>query len=133
MSRTSLAPVRRMIILFILLTALFITGRSWFAKNGIDNEVLIVGNLVLFVVSLVSFILTQRSLKSPNPQAFVRAVYGSFIIKFFVIVIAAFVYMQVAKKNVNKTGLFICMGLYIIYTIIEVSALFKLLRKKKDA
>jgi hypothetical protein len=46
-------------------------------------------------------VLMQRSFRSENPQAFVRAVMGSFIIRFFVVAIAAFVYIMVAKQTVN--------------------------------
>ena len=38
---------RPIIILFIGLNAFFITGKNWLAKQGIDNEVLILGNLVI--------------------------------------------------------------------------------------
>ena len=121
-----------MILIFILLNAFFLTGRSWLAKKGIDQEVLIVGNLVLFIVSLVMFLLTYRSLKDPNPNAFVRALYSGFIIKFFVIAIAAFIYFMIAK-DINKPALFCCMGLYIIYTAFEVSPLLRILKQKKNA
>ena len=133
MNRNNLAPLRPMIVVFVVLKALFRVETSWLAKKGLDQEVLIVGNLILFVVGLFSFIITRRSLDSPNPNAFVRAMYGSFMIKFFVIIIAAFVYLQVAKKTVNKPALFTCMGFYVIYSVIEVSSLTKLLRKKKNA
>jgi hypothetical protein len=75
----------------------------------------------------------QRSLNSSNPQSFVRAMYGSFILKFFVLVIAAFAYIMLAKKDVNKQALFTCMGLYLIFTFIEISALTKKMKQKKNA
>ena len=52
------------------------------------------------------------------------------MIKFFVCLIAAFIYFMLAKKNVNKPALIICMGLYIVYTVLEVAALQKLLKQK---
>jgi apolipoprotein N-acyltransferase len=69
-------------------------------------------------------------LNSTSPGSSVRGMYGSFMIKFFICLVAAFVYMLLAKKNVNKAALIICMGLYIVYTAIEVSALQKLLKQK---
>lgn len=102
-------------------------------KKNIDQEVLIIGNLVLFIVTLLTFLLTYRSLKSKNPNAFVRAMYGGFMIKFFVVAIAAFIYIMITKKNVNKPALFSCMGLYIVYTFFEVTALLRVLKQKKNA
>ena len=133
MNRSSLAPLRPMILVFILLNAFFISGKNILARWEVDQSVVIVGNLILFLVSISSFLLSRRSMKSANPNAFVRAMYGNFMIKLFACVVAAFVYIQSVKKNVNKPALFICMGLYVVYTVIEVSSLTKLLRKKKDA
>ena len=133
MNQNSFVFLRPMIILFVLLSGFFVAGKNILAKWGIDQSVVIIGNLILFVITLISFLLSRRSLKSDNPQAFVRAMYGSVMIKLFVCAIAAFIYFNIAKKDVNKPGLFICMGLYIIYTSIEVSSLTKLLRNKKNA
>ena len=121
------------ILLFIILNCFFIVGKNWLMKKGIDNEVLIGGNLVLFLATIFSFIVYQRSLRSSNPHASVRGMYGSFMIKFFVSLIAAFAYILLAKENLNKPALVICMGLYIVYTVLEVAALQKLLKQKKNA
>jgi hypothetical protein len=118
------------ILVFIILNGFFIAGKNWLIKKGVDQEVLIVGNLVLFLATLLSFLVYFRSLNAKSPSASVRGMYGSFLIKFFVCLIAAFVYILIAKKNVNKPALIICMGLYIVYTVIEVSALQKLLKQK---
>jgi hypothetical protein len=133
MNQNSLKLLRPMILIFILLNAFFIVGKEWLLKQNIDQDVLIVGNLLLFLVSLLTFLLTQRSLKSTNPHSFIRDMYGGFIIKFFVVALAAFVYIMVTKKNVNKPALFGCMGLYIIYTFFEVTSLLRILKQKKNA
>ena len=121
-----------LIIFFILLNAFFVSGKSLLAKWGADQSVLILGNLLIFIVTIISFFVALRGIKSKNPNAFVRSVYGSFILKFFIFAIAAFVYTQMARTNVNKTALFICMGLYLVYTFMEVSVLTKMLKRKAD-
>ena len=133
MNRSSLALLRPMILVFILLNGFFVAGKNILAKWGIDQSVVIIGNLVLFLVNIISFLLSRRSLKSDNPNVFVRAMYANFMIKLFVCIAVAFIYFMSAKKNINKPGLFVCMGLYIVYTVIELSSLTKLLRKKKNA
>jgi len=133
MNRKYLKLIRPMILIFIFLNAFFLMGRDWLAKKSIDQDVLIVGNMLLFLVSLITFLITHRSLQSKNPNAFIRAMYGGFIIKFFVVAITAFVYIMEAKKNVNKPALFSCMGLYVVYTFLEVSSLLRLLKQKKNA
>lgn len=133
MKRSNLKPLRPLIVLFVLLSGFFIAGKNMLIKWGADQDVLIWGNLLLFLVTLVSYLLSVKGLNAANPNAFVRSMYGSFMIKFFVIAIAAFIYIQVTGKAVNKPALFACLGLYLIYTFIEVSVLTKLLKEKKNA
>lgn len=112
------------------LLILLLDKKDFLVKNGIDAWVLLIGNFVLFSATALSFYISQKSLKSTNPNSSVRSLYGSFMIKFFLVAIAAFVYIMVAKKNVNKPALLICMGLYLVYTFMEVAALQKLLKQK---
>ncbi len=133
MNQNMLKLLRPMILVFILLSGFFIAGKLWLEKKGIDQEVLILGNLVLFAVSILTFWLTWRSLKSDNTHVFVRALYTGFIVKFFAIALAAFIYILLAEKNLNKPALFCMMGLYIVYSAIEVNTLLRILKQKKNA
>jgi hypothetical protein len=121
------------VILFIILNGFFIAGKSMLERWGMDREVLIIGNLVLFLVTLTSFLITQRGLNNSNTHAFIRSVYGGFMIKFFVCAIAAFVYISMNKEHLNRPALFTCMGLFLVYLFLEVAALMKLLKAKKNA
>jgi hypothetical protein len=132
MNQNSLKQLLPMILVFVLVTSFLITGRSWLAEKGVDQDVLLIGNLVLFLVSLISFLITFRSLRTENPHAFVRGIYTSFIAKFFLVAIAAFIYIMIAK-SVNKAALFTCMGLYIVYAFMEVTTLLRILKQKKNA
>jgi len=127
------SPFFPIVILFIVLNGFFVAGKSMLEKWNTDQAVLIFGNLLLFAVTLISFLLAKRGLKSANPNAFVRAVYRSVMIKFFICAIVAFVYIQITKKEVNKPALFICMALYLVYSFMEVSVLTKMLRNKPNA
>jgi len=122
-----------LVIVFVILNALFIAGKNMLARQGVDNDVLIVGNLILFAATLFSFLIYLRSLRVNSGGSAVRGMYGSFMIKFFTCLIAAFAYIMIAKKDVNKPALIVCMGLYILYTIIEISSLQKLLKQNKNA
>lgn len=133
MNSSSLKLLRPMFLIFILLNAFFLVGRGWLIKKNIDHEVLLAGNLLLFVVTLVTFLLAYRGLTHTNPNVFIRAIYGGFIIKFFVVAIAAFVYIISVRKNVNKPALFLSMALYIVYTFFEVNSLLRILKQKKNA
>jgi hypothetical protein len=132
MPKNSLRPVFPIIFFFIMLNALFATGRNVLDSHGFDRSVLIVGNLVVFLATVASFLFASRGLKSTNPQAFVRSVYLSIMVKLFVCIIAALIYIFMFRDNLNKPALFTCMGLYLVYTFFEVSALTRLLKGKKN-
>lgn len=133
MNKNLLQLITPLVGFFIAISSIAALSKSWLAAKGISLNVLLAGNLLLFMVSLIAFLITHKALRSSNPQAFVRAMYGSFIIKFFVLAIAAFIYIMVTKKNVNKPALVACAALYIIYTGIETRGLMKLLKQKKNA
>lgn len=120
------------IIFFILLNAFFLTGKHWLQRWGAAGDVLILGNALLFVLTFITFILTQKGLEHPNPNVFVRSVYGSIMIKLFVCMITAFIYIALNKKNLNKPALFTCMALYLVYTFMEVGVLMKMLKRRKN-
>ena len=117
------------LFLFLILTALFLTATSPLEKWGADREVLIIGNLFLFIITFLSYRLSLRGLSSPNPHAFVRSVYGGIMLKLFLCIIVAFIYIARFGKELNKPALFTCMGLYLVYTFLEVNTLMKLLRR----
>jgi len=133
MSNSSFRDFRPVLFLFTFVTVFCISGRSWLEKQGIDSAVVIVGNVLLFAVSLAASLLNTRSLQSSNPQSSVRAMYGGFMIRFFVLAIAAFIYIMMEKKQVNKAGLMICAGLYVLYSGFETRALLRMSKQNRDA
>lgn len=131
MRKTSLKPFLPVIILFLCLTAFFIVGRNLLDRWAVAQEVLLGGNALLFLITLVSYLLAVRGLHHTNPHAFVRAVYGSILLKLFACMIAAFIYIAIYRQGLNKPALFTCMALYLVYTFSEVSILTKLLKQNR--
>lgn len=125
--------VAPLILVFILLNGFFISAKNMLQRWGADQSVLIIGNVFLFIVTLVSFLLARRGLANPNPHHFVRSVYGSILLKLFVCLIAAFIYISIYKTALNKPAFFTVMGLYLVYTFLEVSLLTKALKEQKNA
>lgn len=120
------------VLLFVIVNAVAISFRErWIAWN-VDQDVVIGGNVFLFIITFFSFLIAKRGLQHKNANVFMRSVYGSIMFKMFLSVIAAFIYIAIYKKGLNKAGLFICMGLYLVYTFLEVSILTRMLRTKPD-
>ncbi|PZP50105.1 MAG: hypothetical protein DI598_06300, partial [Pseudopedobacter saltans] len=62
----------------------------------------------------------------------IRSIQGSFLLKLFVLVSATFIYVYTVGPARNKPAIFIGMGLYVLYTVLEVRDAFKLLRQKQN-
>ena len=100
--RNGLKGFMPIVLVYIALNGFFIAGKNILQRWGADQDVLVWGNLFLMLVTLFSFLLAKRGITSPNPHAFVRGVYSSILLKLFVCMIAAFVYISIYKKGLNK-------------------------------
>ncbi|RYY38314.1 MAG: hypothetical protein EOO08_15160 [Chitinophagaceae bacterium] len=126
-------PFLPLILVFVVLSAFFISGRTLLQRYGFSQDLLIMGNIFLFFISIGSFLLAQRGLRNKNPHAFVRSVYGSIMMKLFLSLIVAFIYIATQRKALNKPAFFTLMGLYLVYTFIEVAALTRQLRSRPQS
>lgn len=122
-----------LLLLFLLINVLTLTNSTLCSRWEIDRYVVMGGNLLLLGTTFISFLIFSRGFRSDNPHVFGRSIYASFLVRFFACAAAAAIYILVTKKEVNKPGLIICMGLYILYTVLEVRALGRLLKQKKNA
>ncbi|HSZ33084.1 MAG TPA: hypothetical protein VK772_07220 [Puia sp.] len=120
---------KQLLLLFLILSGIFYVLKNLIDQTTVNYNVLIFGNLLLFIVSWISIRMSTKAVRHENVQVFLRLMYGSFILKFFVLAIAAFIYISIFKKEVNKPALFGCFGLYILYTVIEVRSVLKQSKK----
>ncbi len=129
-NRKSFVPV---VLVFIILNGLIFFAQSFLDNPGFDRDFLLWSNLFLFLISLGGFLIQRKGLQSANHHAFVRGVYASMLFKMFVCMIAVLIYVFLFRSKINKLGIFTTMGMYVIYTVVEVSTLMKTSRKKKNA
>jgi hypothetical protein len=124
------------LIFFLLVSSLaFILGDT-LRRLNIDQPMVIAGNLILFVVTVISFGFYRKALYAGNTHAFLRNVYSSLFLKFFVCLIGIFLYVFTAGTSVNKPGLLGLLLLYLIYTFLEIGILMnesKQIKQNKNA
>lgn len=125
-------PTRILMIVYILLMLLLSWNNKFLWGKGVDVNVLSYANTILFIMTVVTFYLGRSSIKSPNPNVFVRSVYLGFLIKFFALAIIAFVYILTQRKAVNKPAIIGAALLYIVYSVFETRALLKELKLQKN-
>ncbi len=112
----------------LLVIAVALLTKNWLISLSVDTQVLLIGNALLYSIHLLTASFYKKTLHNNNVQAFIRGVYTGMIIKLFFCIIAAFVYIYIADKELNKPALFICMFLYLVYTFTEVTICMKQLK-----
>jgi len=123
MSTANQSPFRKafriLAVFFVIVNALLIVFRQRLEDKNVDTDVVIIGNLILFVVSAISVWMYSKAGSQKKSHGMVRNVYGGFMLKFFTLLVAAMVYFYFAHE-INKPAIFICLGLYLVYNFAGV-------------
>jgi hypothetical protein len=113
-------------ILFVIINLFCFLFKTWLDAKKIDHLVVIGANCILFVLSATVYFLHMRAAKNKNPHVFVRSVMAGTFIKLVVIAIAIVVYLKLSEENKSVYGVVTGMGLYFVYTFIEVKSASRL-------
>lgn len=120
-------------IIFILVSLIAFLVKSWLNSLFVNEQVLLIGNAIVYFLHVVAAVFHKKTLMSNNAQTFLRGVYMGMMIKLFCCIIAAMVYIFLAEKAFNKPALFICMFLYLVYNFTEVGLLMKQFKSSRKS
>ena len=119
--------------LFLLINLIVFIFFNSLKEYGFNVAFLIVANIILFLLTFFGFYIQTRGVRSTNINAFIRGVYSSLLLKMFVIAGAILVYILALGGEVNKPSILTSLGIYLVYTFLEVVQLMKIARKNPDA
>jgi hypothetical protein len=106
----------------VILSAIFYWLKIY--APAYDYALLMTGNVVLAILSVVSYQLVQRSMRV-RAAAFVNGVAGATFLKLGVCLAGVVIMVLVKKEQLHKGSVFVLLGLYIVYTVAEKWALTK--------
>ncbi|MGI8635998.1 MAG: hypothetical protein ACR2KZ_11415 [Segetibacter sp.] len=121
-----------LVVIFLVVGGLILVLRNTLQSLGCDWRILSGGNLFIYLVTVVSMHLLGKGLHAERTQVFLRNAYGGIMVKLFACAGAAFFYILLSGKDLNKPALFGSMGLYLIYTFAELSIIMKQSNAKKN-
>jgi hypothetical protein len=121
-----------LIVLFGLVNGICLLFSDALKLKQIDPVMVAGANTLLFIICIVSIRSQIKSVNNTNPHAMVRSVMGSVVLKLFVLGTAAFIYLYNAGEAQSVNGIFLSMGLYILYTWLEVKIAMRIKPNKKD-
>lgn len=110
----------------IVLSVLIVLGWNYLASHKINPWVVLISNGVLCLVTLLNIAYHTASLQKTNPQAVLRSVMASTMIKLFVLAASVLIYLLAAGTSRSVYAIILSMGLYIIYSWMETKILLQL-------
>jgi hypothetical protein len=119
-------------VITVITVCLILSGLIYYLYSqnpAYDFSSLIIGDVILAMVSLLSFNIIKRGIRSGNPNAFVRAKMTGTMLKFFICIAILLIYIFVNNRQVHKPSLFLFLGMYVVYSAIEAVPLSKMARK----
>ncbi len=108
-----------LIALFVVM--LLVSGGAYLlcqVNPQFSFPVLMGANILMFIISLATFFIVQKTF-TERPEAFVRGVMSGTMVKMFACVIAIIIYMALNKQHLYKPQLFVLMGIYAFYSVVE--------------
>ena len=122
-----------LILVFCITTALFLLGKNQLLQWGVNSTVLVVGNILLFAVTLASYLLYKRAMAHPTTMGFLRNTYSGLFLKLLVCIIAIMIYVMSDREHVNKPAILSCVALYFVYTLLEMRSLMQWNKERRNA
>ncbi len=107
-------------LVFILVNCLALIFNIQLQKININADVVIGANCILFLISTLSIAMHKNACDKKNPNAIVRTMMAASLLKLMIAAFSIVIYVLIAKEKRNSYGVFCGLGLYIIYTFIEV-------------
>ncbi len=120
------------VIIFAAVTLFALVGADVLERLNIDRTILLGGNSLLFLVTAGSFLFFRKALQAQNTHAFLRNVYSAILLKFFILVFVAFVWIYLSGGAVNKGAMLSMVVLYFVYMFSEVALLMNMSRQIRE-
>lgn len=97
---------------------------------GIVNIAGMLGNILLAVVTALSYYFSFKGMQMKSGHAFVRGVYVSTFVKLMICAAAVIIYVALFRQFVTKGTLILFFLLYILYTVLETYCLMKVAKSE---
>lgn len=130
MTKEFVRLTRPIYILFIIINIVPIFFNNKLEAFKINVNVVIAANLLLFIISMFNLYFQSKNINNPNRSAVIRGVMAGTFLKLMGLAAATLIYLVVAGANRSVNAVFVGMGLYIIYTWLEVKISLQLKPKK---
>lgn len=118
------------ILLFVIIEASILVFTNQIEAKGIAPNVLTSGNLILFILTMVTALIQKKALTNVNPNVFIRSIMTGMLIKMLLGGLIIILYATFSGDNFNKAAIFGVMIMYLFYLATEVTIVMNLNKRK---
>lgn len=108
------------VIVFVLVSVASFLGRESLATIKISWQVVMGANLLLFLFAVLNIFAQLKTIAKAKPAAVIRGVMLGTFLKLMGLAVATVIYLVLAGPARSKNAIFVGMGLYFVYTWLEV-------------
>jgi len=108
------------VIVFVVVSLICFVLRDSLASIKISWQVVMGANLLLFLFAFLNLYAQLKTIRNAKPAAVIRGVMLGTFLKLIGLAVATVVYLAIAGPNRSKNAIFTGMGLYFVYTWLEV-------------
>ncbi|HEY1017606.1 MAG TPA: hypothetical protein VGE25_01305 [Sediminibacterium sp.] len=108
------------VIVFVLVSVTSFLWREGLATVKISWQVVMGANLLLFLFAVLNIFAQLKTIAHAKPAAVIRGVMLGTFLKLIGLAVATVIYLVVAGPARSKNAIFVGMGLYFVYTWLEV-------------
>lgn len=108
------------VIVFVMVAAISFFLRESLAAVKISWQVVMGANLLLFLFAVLNTYAQLKTMATAKPSAVIRGVMLGTFLKLVGLAVATVIYLVVAGPARSKNAIFTGMGLYFVYTWLEV-------------
>ncbi len=130
MTKEFLRLIKPLVVLFFALTLVLLALSAPLDTIQANVWVVISANTLLFLVSILNLFFQFKQISNPNPNVVIRGIMAGMFIKLFGLGAAVLIYLIASGSSRSINAVFMGMGLYIVYTWVEVRISLRLNPKK---
>lgn len=125
---TSKFPLINILVLIAVSIGLYFYCQT---NELLDFIPLLVGNVAMFIITMVSYSMIAKSLKVENPNALMRAKTAGTMLKFFSVISLVLAYIFLFDRELkHKPNIYTFVVVYIVYMLIESIFLSRMAHKE---
>jgi hypothetical protein len=96
---------------------------------ALEVNLVIIVNLILALITALTFWLMIRNQQNSNPRALITQVMGGTVFRLFACILLFVIVILIFKNSISKSNYFFMLFMYLVYTIFDSLFMTRIIKK----